>query len=717
MNAKPLLTALLCLLPSVAMFAEKALYIPNEWKYFNSSDTLLYAEVDTENKYTWSKTRSKESENFICYWDKYYTTEPTKLASSNYYRVDIDDLLEKAEQFYALNVGKLAFCDEATSKVRRYKMMILMNHTQTWTAYGGGYDFTIGALWLNPATCKPVGHTLAHEIGHSFQYMCYSDLGGHTGFHDPIGSGSTFWEQTAQWQAAQAFPNLKFDQSWFVFQHTSNYAMTHEWMRYQSYWWHYYLAEKYGIDIVGRIWRHPMSAAADANEVFMDLMGYDARQLYKDYFDYAMKMATLDLDVCRDESSSYIDTYDYNYVNLGGTKYQVAYSSCPQSTGFNVIPLNVPRAGTTISTEFTSLKNLVLLATGDPATYYNGDSQYVSSGKVRYNKMTNADYKTRGFRLGYVALMQDGTRLYFSEDSVYCQSTGTGNVACTTQLEVPEGVKRLWMVVVPAPSKYFQHKWDENIENDDQWPYTVAFTGTSIYGAPQISADRDICDATITYNVNLPKASDHSYVSVIVNGEGASALGTAFQMQPAAVADHFATWASSGPADDKMMLYALTSAGNISNQGYTTNGHGHWFTSAGTRCTYGTSSYIYSDFIPGYLAFQVGQYPSRLTVGKTYKYGQALKYKKGDKEATVKFIFNVTCVSSSTEGSFELSAVRLYTPGDVDGDGEVTYADVTMLIDLYASGASYDLQACDLNGDKKLTVADITLLIAKYLAQ
>jgi len=83
----------------------------------------------------------------------------------------------------------------------------------------------------------------------------------------------------------------------------------------------------------------------------------------------------------------------------------------------------------------------------------------------------------------------------------------------------------------------------------------------------------------------------------------------------------------------------------------------------------------------------------------------------------VKFIFNVTCVSSSTEGSFELSAVRLYTPGDVDGDGEVTYADVTMLIDLYASGASYDLQACDLNGDKKLTVADITLLIAKYLAQ
>ena len=213
MKSRLLFAVSLCLMQCATLFAQKGLYIPNEWKNFNSRDTLLYAEVDTENQYTWSKTRSKESENFICYWDKYYDKEPTKLPSSDYYRVDIDDLLQKAEQFYALNVGKLAFCNEATSKVRRYKMMILMNHTSTWTAYGGGYDFTIGALWLNPATCKPVGHTLAHEIGHSFQYMCYSDLGGHAGFHDPIGQGSTFWEQTAQWQAAQAYPDQKFSES------------------------------------------------------------------------------------------------------------------------------------------------------------------------------------------------------------------------------------------------------------------------------------------------------------------------------------------------------------------------------------------------------------------------------------------------------------------------------------------------------------------------
>ena len=40
---------------------------------------------------------------------------------------------------------------------------------------GRGYDNVIGALWVNPSTCKPVGSTIAHEIGHSFQYQVYCD--------------------------------------------------------------------------------------------------------------------------------------------------------------------------------------------------------------------------------------------------------------------------------------------------------------------------------------------------------------------------------------------------------------------------------------------------------------------------------------------------------------------------------------------------------------
>lgn len=474
---------LVFLVQSFCVSAQKKLYVPNEWLHPWPSDSLLYKEQDADNKYTWSKSRSRESENFIVYWDKNYgNTIPTNAPYA--YRVDIDDLLKKAETFYALNVGRLGFCDEANSKVSKYKMMILLNHSTEWICFGAGYDDMIGALWLSPSTCKPVGHSVAHEVGHSFQYQCFCDLGGNAGFRAAIGSGSTFWEQTAQWQANQAYPELKWNQSWFVFKNTTNYAMTHEWMRYQSYWWHYYLAEKYGIDVIGRLWRHNTAKAGDANEVFMQMMGYSAGQLYKEYFNYAMKMATLDLDVCRGEAAPYIGTYTYKYVALGGGKYQVAYASCPQSTGFNVIPLSVPAAGTEIVTHFTSLRQYAALAKGDLVQYFNENSRYVSlSGKQNYNCSTNTRYnQQRAFRIGYVALLQDGTRKYLYDDKLYCSESSTDDITEQVKAVVPANTARLFLVIVPAPREYIQHKWDEQITNDDQWPYTVEFVNTNIEG-------------------------------------------------------------------------------------------------------------------------------------------------------------------------------------------------------------------------------------------
>jgi hypothetical protein len=244
---------------------------------------MIYSENDPNNQYTWSKSRSKESDNFIVYWDKYYgNTNPTNAPST--YRVDIDDLLKKCEGFYAKNIGELGFCDEGNSNVSKYKMMVLLNHTTEWVCYGGGYDDVIGALWLSPSTSKPVGHSVAHEVGHSFQYQVYADLKGYSGFRTAIGSGSTFWEQTAQWQANQSYPALKWEQSWNLFMNTHNYAMTHEWHRYQSYWWHYYLTEKYGIDVIGELWRFNPGYGADPNESFMKMMNMDASDLYMEYF-------------------------------------------------------------------------------------------------------------------------------------------------------------------------------------------------------------------------------------------------------------------------------------------------------------------------------------------------------------------------------------------------------------------------------------------------
>jgi hypothetical protein len=202
-------------------------------------------------------------------------------------------------------------------------------------------------------------------------------------------------------------------------------------------------------------------------------------------------MATTDFEGLRENGLEWINfvPYTYNYVTLGGTLHQVAYSSCPQATGFNVIPLNVPEAGQTITTEFTSLKANARLAEGDPIEYHNGDTYVHLENKAFYNN--NSKYNAhRGFRLGYVALLNDGTRQYINEDSLYCE--GTAETTCEVSMTVPADTKHLWLVVVPAPTSYIQHKWDDNANNDDQWPYRFSLQGTTlgdraqVYVAPEI---------------------------------------------------------------------------------------------------------------------------------------------------------------------------------------------------------------------------------------
>lgn len=661
-----LLTLLTALVANICISAQKVLYMPNEWK----NNTTLYLASDPEGTATWSETRSKQNDNFIVYWDNGYGDKaPNELSKSDFYYVDIDDLLEKAEMFYQLNVNTLGFGNSPTSKVNRYKTMILINHTTEWMAYGGGYDFNCPALWINPATCKPVGHTIAHEIGHSFQYVCYSDLGGGTGFHFPQGQGSGWWEQTAQWQAAQAYPSLKWNESWTIFPRAANYAMTHEWMRYQSYWWHYYLVEKYNDrEIIGKIWRHEAGTPGggqgyDANEVLMSLKGLSVEELYKLYFEYAMKLATMDIDVdgCKEEGPDWIDAspYVFNYVDLGNRTYQVAYSSCPQATGFNIIPLNVPEAGTEVSTEFTSLKKMTKLAEGDPKQYLNGDNAYVSTNSVYYNCYSNTKYDAhRGFRLGYVALLADGTRRYLYEDKLYCaDDKKSGDKTVTVTATVPEGTEKLWLVVVPAPREYYRHLWNEKMTDDDQWPYSVHFTGTNLQGAPTLDAALPTTDATITYDVELPRdAQYYTSQTVRLSGEAASVLGTAFQMKAEDVKDYMVNWTQS-ISNGKMMIYAVNpTTQNYVNAGQTATGYGHWFTKSGTRCEWGDADAgVFSNFFPENQTFSVGQYPGRLTVGQTYTVTQCLRYKRaGDKVATVKFVFHVKIVPSTQTGSAHL---------------------------------------------------------------
>ena len=55
--------------------------------------------------------------------------------------------------------------------------------------------------------------------------------------------------------------------------------------------------------------------------------------------------------------------------------------------------------------------------------------------------------------------------------------------------------------------------------------------------------------------------------------------------------------------------------------------------------------------------------------------------------------------------------------GDVNGDNNVTIADVTALIDLLLAGDAIDNKAADVNGDQNVSIADVTALIDMLLSQ
>lgn len=58
------------------------------------------------NDAKWSWFRSKQSEHFFVFWDAYFGDDPNSSSLAEGDRVDVDDLLQKAEHFYETNITK-----------------------------------------------------------------------------------------------------------------------------------------------------------------------------------------------------------------------------------------------------------------------------------------------------------------------------------------------------------------------------------------------------------------------------------------------------------------------------------------------------------------------------------------------------------------------------------------------------------------------------------
>lgn len=599
----------------------------------------------------WSFCRSKQSEHFIVFWDIKYgeyglygermgveNTSPSTCKTASM-RVDIDDLLEKAEQFFDTNINKLKMAELGVGKsyLDDYKMEIYILYQSEWLATGSGYDNVIGALWVNPATCKPVGSTIAHEIGHSFQYQTYCDkvyqgepdnlaYGFRYGFGPKGEGGCAYWEQCAQWQSFQDYPEQQFGGDLNVFKAQYNRHFHHEWMRYASYWLQSYWVEKRGIEAYGEIWRQSI-LPEDAIKTYTKLYnGGDWSKTADELYDYAARMATFDIDGVREYAGSNVTANHFKTTLFKQEDgyYQVSYGSCPSTAGFNIIPLNIPdEEGAVVTADFRGLQVGSDLPEGDAGNFVNGDLQTIQGTATTYNNVGNGK---EGWRYGFVALKAGGTRVY---GDMFSSKEGVASFT------VPAGAEYLYFVVLGAPIEYRQNEWDDDEKDDDQWPYKVKFSKTDLLGNFEIDETADPQDVTITYNVKCD-SSNGGYPLGTIDLSSNKKLAQAFVLNPSAISA-LIQGVNAQPEEGKIVWGLEQTDGSYAYN--STANNGFWATAEGNLTNWGTDAVTYVEFAD--LTLTYGHYPGHSVAGTTYTIKPTLIYTKDDKQYKSTIVINM----------------------------------------------------------------------------
>ncbi|MBQ6800900.1 MAG: hypothetical protein IJP08_07335 [Bacteroidaceae bacterium] len=407
----------------------------------------------------WSSERSMQSKHWVLYWEAGYGTSTP---------ASVESILNTADQVFEHYANELKFItiNQRKSKTDTYKMIIRLRYTDEWEASGSGIDNVIGLLTLSRwAYTSRGGQTVAHEIGHCFQYQTHCDNGDWNGWMYNWGAGNynVFWEMCAQWQAYKYYPAMQFDNEWLT--NTLNGLHKHPLavdLRYNNYFIQDYFCHKHGIDIIGRLWNESRSPE-DPLQAYMRLT-MDAslskteklEQLNDEMWEYGARMTTFDMDPIRTQGAGTIGKRNQTKLtkDIFGFWSPTA-ADCIENFGNNAIRLNAnPTTSKTVYAEFVGE------AGKDGYTAYNTDKA--------------------GWRIGFVALQRDGTRVYGDI------ATATyDNPECTIAFEYPANCSHLWFVVSGAPTDYWTRDWIDwdGLQGDkEQWPYKVKFHQTNVQG-------------------------------------------------------------------------------------------------------------------------------------------------------------------------------------------------------------------------------------------
>lgn len=434
------------------VFADPGRYLlkPNTY-----SGTNYLNEKATEG---YNFAHSLESEHYAVFWDVRYGDDPKKIQYPGDGNVaNANTILSICERCWDKYV-ELGFMKPGESTTDKWKIQLYVPYQSDWRADASGTDGVNGGKTgighFNPwAANARGGHTVAHEVGHTFQYLVHADVAWDHGFDYGYGTnasgGNGWWESCADWQAYKVFPERQFtDGEYFeAYLGKTHLNFMHEDMRYDNCFFQDWWCEKHGTDFIGRIWRESQRPE-DPIEAYMRICGLTLEEFTQEQFEGCMHMATFDIDAVRTRAASKVNTnpFPMPLTKVSGTTatWQVQANRCPQNFGYNVVNMTGATAGREIKATF---KGII------------GEEGYRIIRKV-----------SGGWRFGFVALKTDGERVYSEVQKATYQEP-----EATVTMTVPSGIKKIYFVVMGAPSNYWRHPWDDDSSNDEQWPYQVTF--------------------------------------------------------------------------------------------------------------------------------------------------------------------------------------------------------------------------------------------------
>lgn len=441
------LSLLLALCLAGATYAQKTVYIPQ----FVIRDGVDVTKPDAQ----WSNSRKVETENWVIFWEPGFGSDPSTAPGA--YKVNMEALKATAEKSYTTYVDSLRMAIKGSSVIDKHKQMIFLLYTTDWGAYGSGQDDLVGTLHVNPAAAN-INTVVAHEIGHTFEYITGCDVKGagyRWGFGSNGAGGNGYWEQVANWLAFKTYPEKQFTEGDFSNYVRNNHLhILHEDPRYANYFLPDYWAFKHGPFFQGRLWREA-KRPEDPVDTYKRITDISQETFNDQMYEHASRLTTWDLPAIKSFGASHID----RRAQVAMTKqsdggWLVNPAVTPENYGYNSIKLNAPATAQTVSVDFEG-----------------------RTGTAGYR---NLQTTKGGWRYGFVALLKDGTRVY--SPMATAKMTGTTNPKGHLEFAVPANASKLWLVVSGAPQEHWHHAWDDTTYNDEQWPYQVRFENTNLLG-------------------------------------------------------------------------------------------------------------------------------------------------------------------------------------------------------------------------------------------